>query len=63
MATLEEFKELRRDYDPDSARRMANTPGGGMIKPNDKYFDFQHLTAEEEAEIDAAWTRNERSEE
>lgn len=51
MITLEEMDEILRRCEEASARRLANMPGGGMIKPNDKYYGYFELTDEEEAEI------------
>ncbi|MGE3468519.1 MAG: hypothetical protein AB7J13_16475 [Pyrinomonadaceae bacterium] len=53
------MNEILRRRAEQSARRMADAPGGGMIKPSFKDYDFQKLTSEEEAEIAEAWRRNE----
>ena len=55
--THEEMIAILRRAAERSARRMADAPGGGMIKPSCKDYEYQELTPEEEVEIAEAWRR------
>lgn len=51
MITHEEMIDILRRAAEASARQLADMPGGGMIGPNDKYYEYFDLTEAEEAEI------------